>query len=67
MLMLVSLGQPIANTFDLLFVEEMTPDFAEMLLHHICHFGLIFACIVGNFSDVGAAILFCHSASDVFL
>jgi len=65
--MLTGLAQPMANTFDLVFVEEKTPDFAEMLLHHICHFGLIFSCIVGNFSDIGALILFCHSVSDLFL
>ena len=66
-LMLVALAQPIQTTFELLFEAESTPDFSEMLMHHIIHLILIFCCIVSNFTAVGCLTLLCHSISDIWM
>ena len=65
--MLVTMAQPLQNLFELLFVTDRTPDFSEMLLHHIIHGLLIFCCIVSNFTAVGSLTLLCHSVSDIFM
>ena len=67
MLMLIALGQPLYNSVELLFISERTPDFTEMVLHHICHTTLIFACLTSNLYHYGALILILHSGSDIFL
>ena len=46
--MLLSLSIPLLNMFELLFISQHMPDFAEMLLHHICHLSLIFTCLASN-------------------
>ena len=67
LVMLASLGLPLQNLIELLFINERTPDFPEMLLHHICHFNLIFMCLIANYTNIGILVLLCHSASDIFL
>ena len=49
--MLLTLGQPTQMLFEALFMNERTPDFYELLLHHIVTVVLIFTAVAGNFSN----------------
>ena len=64
--MLVVCGFPLQNLF-LLFVHDRTPDFLEMLLHHIVHTALVFCCLIVNQTAIGACIILVHSISDITL
>jgi len=66
MYMLVVCGFPIQNLF-LLFVHDRTPDFPEMLLHHIVHTSLVFCSIIVNQTAIGACIILVHCISDITL
>ena len=65
--MLFNLGSPLQMLFEILFVVERTPDFYEMLLHHIVHAALHFCTMAGNLSNCGVVAIFLHSGSDIFL
>ena len=65
--MLINLGQPLQMLFDLLVLIDRTPDFFEMLLHHILHATLVLTSILGNFNNCTLMGMFLHSCSDIFL
>ena len=65
--MLLNLGHPIQMLFEIIFVIERTPDFFEMLLHHIVHVALVFTLMAGGLSNCGVVGIFLHSGSDIFL
>ena len=65
--MLINLGLPIQMLFEILVVIDRTPDFYEMLLHHILHATLLFASMAGNMSNCVLVAIFLHSSSDIFL
>ena len=48
-------------------MDERTPDFFEMLLHHIVHSCLMFSSLFANLVNGGGVILFVHASSDIFL
>ena len=64
--MMIALGQPLQNIYETLS-EERSPDFAEMILHHIVHTGLIVSSLLSQYSRIGILIMFVHSSSDIFL
>ena len=65
--MLLNLGQPIQMLVEITVIIERTPDFYEMLLHHIVHVALVFTLMAGSLSNCGVIGIFLHSFSDIFL
>ena len=64
--MLVVCGFPLQNLF-LLFVHDRTPDFLEMLLHHIVNTALVFCSLIVNQTAIGICIILIHKISDIAL
>ena len=62
---LILLGFPVEKSIKHFFIEERTPDFAEMSLHHIAHFCLSLCNLLTNTMNYGSIVAFLHSFSDV--
>ena len=62
---LVLLGYPVQQVITHFLIEERTPDFAEMSLHHLTHLCLSSGYLFTNTLPYGSIIAFLHDFSDL--
>ena len=62
---LIFLGYPVQQIITHFLIDEKTPDFAEMSLHHITHLCLSSSYLFTNTLPYGSIVAFLHDFSDL--